>query len=438
MNLSKILKNKIAKNAVWIIVGKIVQMVIGLLVSLITARYLGPSNFGLINYGTAYTAFFMSFCTLGINSIIVKEFVDNPEKEGEIIGTTLGLRAPSSLLSAIMIVCIVCMADRGEPTTILVVALCSVGLIFHILDTFKYWFQRKLKSKVTAKASLFAYICTALYRIILLINGKNVTWFAFALSLDYICFGIVLALSYFKHGGQRLSFSFSRGKKLLKKSSSFILSGMMVAIYGQTDKIMLKQMLTAEVAGYYSTAAIVSTMWCFILAAIIDSINPSIMESHNIDVKVYEKRNKQLYAIVFYLSVFVSAIITLLAKPIIYILYGESFMGAVLPLCIITWYTAFSYLGVARNAWIVCENKQKYLKYIYLVSALANVVLNLAFIPKLGASGAALASLITQIITIVFPSILKGMRRNSVLMLEAICLKGVFEKSILTKKMRKG
>ena len=74
-----ILQNRIAKNAGWMITGKIIEMVIGLLVSLITARYLGPSNYGLISYGIAFTAFFAPVCTLGINSIIVKEFVDNPE-----------------------------------------------------------------------------------------------------------------------------------------------------------------------------------------------------------------------------------------------------------------------------------------------------------------------------------------------------------------------
>ena len=93
----------------------------------------------------------------------------------------------------------------------------------------------------------------------------------------------------------------------------------------------------------------------------------------------------------------------------------------------VTWYTAFSYLGVARNAWIVCKNSQKYLKYIYFSAAVINVLLNLLFIPILGATGAALASLITQIFTsIILPFFYKDLRENSKLMLEAILLKGVF------------
>ena len=75
-----------------------------------------------------------------------------------------------------------------------------------------------------------------------------------------------------------------------------------------------------------------------------------------------------------------SAAICLLARPFIEILYGASYLPAVQPLRIVVWYTAFSYLGVARNAWMVCENRQKYLKYLYMGAAAINVVLNLLFI----------------------------------------------------------
>jgi len=102
-----IFKSATIKNAGWLIFGKVAQMIISLLVGLLTARYLGPSNYGIINYATAYTAFFMAFCNLGINSILVKEFIDNPDREGEIIGSTLGLRALSSFVSATIIILLV-------------------------------------------------------------------------------------------------------------------------------------------------------------------------------------------------------------------------------------------------------------------------------------------------------------------------------------------
>ena len=45
--------NRVVKNASWLIMGKIAQMLINLVVGLLTARYLGPSNYGLIHYAAS-------------------------------------------------------------------------------------------------------------------------------------------------------------------------------------------------------------------------------------------------------------------------------------------------------------------------------------------------------------------------------------------------
>lgn len=428
--LSAVLKNKTIKNAGYLIAGKVIQMMFGLVVTLLTARYLGPSNYGLISYAGAYTAFFTAICTLGINNVLVKEFVDHPGEEGMVIGTTLGLRAASSIFSSLAIIGITCFIDAGEPVTIAVVALASLGMVFHIVEAFNYWFQSRLQSKVTAMATLCAYMIASVYKVFLLVTGKGVLLFALATSLDYFCLGIILFIQYKKHNGGKLQFSWEYGKKLFGKSKHFILSGMMIAIYGQTDKLMLKQMIGEAEIGYYATAVSICGMWCFILSAIIDSVYPSIMEAAKAkNEETFRKRNIQLYALVFYISVFVSICFTVLAEIVVGILYGKSYLPAVVPLRIITWYTAFSYLGVARNAWVVAKERQKYLFSIYAASAVANVVLNLLLIPAMGAAGAAIASLVAQVFTtLVVPFFIKDMKENSMMILDAIMLKDVLWK----------
>lgn len=417
---------KVVRNAGWIIAGKVFHMLLTFFIGLLSARYLGPSNYGLINYAALYITFFTALCTLGINSVIVKDFVDHPQEEGVTVGTTLVLRAASSLLSAVMIVGLVCIVDAGETLTIVVVALCSLSLLFQVFDTINYWFQARLQSKFSAIATSISYTVVSAYKVILLICRMDVRWFALATSLDYIVAAVVLLIAYRKNGGPRLVFFWEKGKQLLAGSKSFILCGMMVAIYNCTDRFMLKHMLSEAAVGYYAVATSICSMWVFVLSAIIDSMYPSIMQAHLESAAVYEKRNRQLYAIVFYLSVLVSAVITAAAGLIVRILYGEAYLPAVGPLQIITWYTAFSYLGVARNAWMVCENKQKYLTPIYIGAAATNVLLNALMIPAWGASGAAAASLITQITTIfVFPSLVRGLRPNAKMMLDAILLKNV-------------
>lgn len=420
-------QSKELKNASWLIGGRVAQMVLSLFVGLLTARYLGAANYGLISYAMAYVAFFTSLCTLGINSVIIKDFFEHPDEQGMAIGTTMTLRAVSSLLSALMIVGIVSVIDIGETETILVAALCSLSLIFQVTDTIGYWFQSRYQSKVTSIAVFFGYIIVSIYKITLLVMRKSVIWFAFSSSLDYISITLLYLIVYRKYKGPQLSFSLEKARDLLKSSYHYILSGMMVAIYSQTDKLMIKQMLNETEVGYYSVASYLCTIWFFILAAIIDSIYPTIMRLHSQSKVLYERKNKLLYALVFYISIAFSVFFTLFGELVVGRLYGQAYLPSVPILKVITWYTAFTALGVARNAWIVCENKQKYLKYMYIGAVVINIILNIILIPNFGAVGAAIASLITQIFTsLVLPLIFTGMRDNVRLMIEGITLKDIF------------
>lgn len=426
MRIKSFLLKKEASNAAWIIAGRVFQAAINFALGILTARYLMPSNYGLLNYAAAYTSFFMALCTLGINSIIVKEFIDQPKQEGEILGTALLLRTASSFGSALMIIALAFILDGGEPTTVLVVALCSIGVLPNVLETFRYWFQARLQSKVTAIAALCAHFVTALYKLFLIISGKSVAYFALATSLDYCLTGVFLYTAYRRNHGARLAATRDMAVNLLSKSVHYILPAIMISVYAQTDKFMLKQILSPRDVGYYGTAVSLCSSWCFVLNAVIESMSPGIMEVHrNGDLHAYQYKNRLLYTIVFWISTLVSVLFLCFGKPVVRLLYGIDFLPAAAPLKVITWYTAFSYLGVARNAWIVCENKQKYLIWIYLSAAFANVLLNIWLIPIWGTVGAAFASLIAQIATtMVTPFLIRPLRPNAIMMAEAIIFKG--------------
>lgn len=184
---------------------------------------------------------------------------------------------------------------------------------------------------------------------------------------------------------------------------------------------MLKQMLGETEVGYYSTAVGLCNIWVFVLSAVIQSIVPTIIKYSKENEQLFERKNRQLYTIIFYLSTVVSLFFTVFSELVIRILYGQAYLGAVVPLRIITWYTAFSYLGVARDTWIVCKGHQKYVKYMYLSAVIINIDINLILIPTMQSAGAALASLITQICTsMVLPFFIKALRPNAMLMLQAI------------------
>lgn len=393
------MKNIIFKNASWIIGCKIVQSIISLVIGMITARYLGPSNYGLINYASSLIAFVVPIAQLGLRNVLVEEIVSHPEREGVTIGTSLGMSIFASLFCWIGCILFVTVANAGERDTMIVCALYGISLIFQMIEMIQYWFQAKLLSKYTSIASLLAYTVVAIYKIVLLLAGKKVYFFALSYALDYAIISIVLIVIYIKKGSQKLKFSFSIGKKLFAKSRYYIVSSLMVTIFAQTDRIMLKMMIGNSENGYYSTAITLAGISGFVFLAIIDSMRPVIFENKKISREKFENSISVLYAIIIYLGLAQSVFFTIFAKQIVSILYGSAYLPAIPILRIITWYTSFSYMGTVRNIWMLAEEKQKYLWIINLTGAIFNLMGNYMIIPFMGAIGAAIVSVATQFFT---------------------------------------
>lgn len=427
--------NKVAKNAVWIIGGKVAQSVLALIINMLTARYLGPSNFGLITYASSLVAFVLPIMQLGFSNVLVQEIVNKPDDEGEILGTAMFLSLMSSIFCIIGVTSFAFVVNPEESETIIVCLLYSLILLFQALDHIEYWYQAKLLSKYTSTVSLVAYLTVAVYKIYLLVASKDVYWFALSNALDYALISIGGIVLYRKLGGRKLRFSWKRGKDMFARSKHYIFSSMMVTIFAQTDKIMIKMMLDESSIGYYGAAVACAGMTSFVFTAIIDSFRPAIFEGQKESKRIFKHRLTMLYSIVIYLSLAQSVVMTLFSRWIIFILYGTAYNPAISALQIIVWYTTFSYMGSVRNIWILANDKQKYLWQINMSGAIANVIINVLLIPRMGINGAAVASLITQFFTnVVVGYIIKPIRGNNKIIEEALKPKYLLDAA---KKFRK-
>lgn len=414
------MKHSVFKNAAWIIGCKIVQSLINLLIGLLTARYLGPSNYGIISYVSSIVAFAMPIMQLGLKQTLVKEFVQAPDREGEILGTALMINIISSIFCMLGSVTFVMVADAGEKQTILVCALYSLTLLFQATEMTQYWFQSKLLSKYPSIATLCAYIVVAVYKLYLLATQKSVVWFALSNVLDYFLISLILMVIYRKVGGQRLGIDWKLGRQMLSRSKYYIIPSLMVMIFQHTDRIMIKMMIGEAETGMYSAAITCIGISGFVFAAVIDSARPVILEMKTKDQALYETRVIQLYSIITCMSMAQSVGMALLAKPLVWLMYGPEYAGSARILAVAVWYITFGYYGSVRNIWILAEEKQKYLTGINIAGALANVILNFCLIPIFGAIGAAVASLVTQFFTnVIIGFIFKPIRRNNYLMVKS-------------------
>ena len=415
------LKNSAIKNASWIIVCRVMQSLISLVIGMITARYLGPSNYGVISYVSSVVAFALPIIQLGLNQTLVKEFVQTPEREGKILGTALLINIFSAVMSMAGSIAFVAFVNAGEEETLIVCALYSLTLLFQATEMTQYWFQSKLLSKYPSVAMLVAYVLVALYKIYLLVSQKSVVWFALSHVLECFLISVILMVIYVRLGNQRLSLSWRLGREMLSRSKYYIIPSLMVMIFQHTDRIMIKLMMGEAETGFYSAAITCIGISGFVFSAVIDSARPIILEAKQKNAESYEKKVTQLYSIITCISLAQSVVMTLLAKPLVLLLYGEAYGPTATILCVAVWYVTFSYYGSVRNVWILAEGKQKYLFTINVFGAVANVLLNLALIPLWGGVGAAVASLITQFFTnVIIGFIFKPIRHNNHLMIRSL------------------
>jgi O-antigen/teichoic acid export membrane protein len=418
--------NRFLGNAAWIIGGKVFQMILSLVVGMFTARYLGPENYGTISYIESFVIFFTAVSTLGFNAIIIRELVGDKKAQGEVLGSALIMRFTAGCLSSIIIVLIIALTGEGNKELIYVAFAQSLLIPFQAFDLINFWYQSKLKSKNATIAQISSYTLLITYKVYILVTGKSLIWFAFSSTLDVILAGVMLMVAYRINKGPKLNFSRSISKTLLNNGYHFMFSSIMVVIYAQTDRILIKYFIDAHAVGLYSAALKITAMWSFIPYAIIDSARPVIMSAKEKNEELYEKRLRQLYAGIIWLSIIFALFVTIFADAIISILYGEGYREAKSALTIIVWYSAASFIGTAKNIWLICEGKSKYEKYFTLCGVIWNILANIILIPIYGITGAALASLTTQFITNIFaPLIFPETRKNSLLIFESFILKRV-------------
>ncbi len=424
-------KKRVIANMSWLMGGKIVNMILSFFVSLATARYLGPSNFGSINYVAAYVSFFSSIASLGLSVIVIKEVSSGEEDDNKVIWTGILMRFLTAVASTIAVVAFFAIAKRNDPLLVPIAALESIAILASAFDTFMYWFQGKLLGKYVSIAGVIAYLAMSLYRLYLLANGADILWFAFATSVDTLVLALVLFIFYVKENGFRPVISLPLGKKLLKQSYHYLISGLIAILYSKIDQIMLGDMLDKASVGLYSAALTIAGLWGMIPSAFIQSVSPILYKNAQTDRGMFLKRLKQSYAGIWFLNVCWSLAISLFSYWVVLLLYGAEYMGARKALIIVVWYSGISSLGSLTQVYLATENKNKYINYFALAGLVTDVALNALLIPHFGITGAAVATLATYcVIHIVMPLVIKDTREAAVLILQGMIFRGVIDENM--------
>ena len=388
---------KILSNSAWVIIQHIYSMLTSLIIVALIARHLGPADYGLINYCSSLIAMFTTLSGLGLDNLIVSEIIRNPEKEGGYLGSALVMRLAASFISYPVILALIAVMNPGNHTLFIVAALQALGMIFQTYEVLVYWFRIKLKMKYISIALVAAITVNTIFRIVLLINKATVEWFALSISVQALVGGIIIAAVFAKKSDVRLKAGFRDARDILKISYNCIISSMAIIIYMEVDKIILEKMTGSANVGIYSAAVVLATCWQFIPITLIDSSRPVILEKRKTSHEAYIDQFKLLMAGVNLMAFVFALLMSCLGWIFIYFLYGRDYLGAFIPLIILSWSSFIGISGYTRTVWITGEGFYKYEKSYAVTAMILNILLDIVLIWQFGVIGAAVATLITYV-----------------------------------------
>ena len=422
----KLKKSRLAKNVSWIFFGNLAHAVLAFLLNILVARILNLNDNGMLTYAASWIAFFTSVGTLGFNGIISREFSKDEKRANDFIWSCITGRLIFALFAIVILQVIVRISSPDEHLLHIIVLCQSTSLLFGSFDIFIYWYRYKNKANITAIYRLVAFGISALWRVVAIAVIKSITLYVIGIVAETAFFIAFLIYFYRKHYTKKIFVSRKTIFLMLKMSYPFIFSAVLATIYGQADKIMLKSMIDNSSVALYNVSALIAGLVVIIPTTIIEGFRPDIMDAKISDEALYGRRMRQLYAIIFWSCIAYGIFITVFAKQIILILYGEKYIGAVSSLSLIVWYTSFSYFGAINNVYMVAEDVVKWVQVTTLAGALLNIVLNYFMIGIWGIVGAAFASLVTQIFAnFILMAVIPDLRKGFGFMVKGIALRGI-------------
>jgi O-antigen/teichoic acid export membrane protein len=422
------------KNTSWMMAEQFLRIIAGLFVGIWVARYLGPEQFGLFSYALAFTAIFGGVAKLGLDGIMVRELIKHPEKTDTYLGTAFWLKILGAFLVMGIMAAIIPFTSN-DATTNLFILIIAAGLVFQSFEVVEFFFQSQVLAKIVSICKVLQLTLSSIIKIYLVLSEAELIYFVLVTAFD----ALSLAISYFiayklrKNPVFYKHYDFSIAKQLLKDSWPLIFTAIFTMLYARIDQIMIKEMLGEYEVGLYSASIRLTEAWLFVPVIISASLFPAIVAAKNISQALYEERLMRLYTLIVVIGFIVCLLTTAFSEFILRLLFGVAFVEGSSVLAIRVWETLFAAIGVVSSKWIIAENLQSLTVKIIIAGALINVLLNYLTIPVWGIEGAAFASLISIIFTvIILPFLIKKLRGNVVFRINAIFFIGLYR--LMNKK----
>jgi len=388
-------------NMGWMMASQIIASVCAFVWTIVTAWYLGPSDYGAFGAAVSFAALFGIIIDFGLPTYLVRAISTDFENEHLYMDNAVSLKLFLSVLyiTAVYIALLVLGWESKLIIICLLVAFENLIKSYHAVLFSS--FQAHEKMKYQAITNTVLNILTLIFIILVTFTDFALMGIVFA----YI-FANFIALLYEIYALEKhtvrpnLSFDFEFYKVLLKAGLPFALTGMFYTIYYSIDLVMITQFSTTYATGLYNSAykliTVLSLFYTIYTSVIFPVMSKMFVDEKNLLNFSFVKSIKYLSLITIPIAIF-----TLFYGYDIIAIYGAEYIEAGGVLKILIWTVCFLFINGACSMVLNASHKEYSVTKIYTAAAIFNICLNMVLIPTYDVYGASVATVLSEILILI-------------------------------------
>ena len=389
------------KNFFSLFVGNLLIHVLGFVTMAYLARRLAVDGFGRLVFAQAIAQYFALIGNFGLNRFGIREIARDKDRIEETVNCVVTLQTVLSILAALLLALFAFLLPRPLGDKVLI---SFYGFNIILTAVFLDWTFKGLEKMEIVGSALFLLASLNTVLVFSLVKNEAGILLMPLIAATSMAAAIAIpATSYIqRYGWPRPSFNWTAWRRALAVGLPIFTSIILTQVFYSLDTIMLGFMKTDRIVGLYSAA--------YKIIFTIISLGGLLQETLYPIVSRFYKDSSEKLAILLNISakIYVSMAIpmgvggTVLAKPMIELIYGKSYVEATVALQILIWSVVLILISFTFGLTLLaCDQERKYMVGVALGAA-ANIIVNLFLIPPLGMIGAAIATVIAQALVTIY------------------------------------
>jgi len=387
---------QVLKNFSLLVLSELWVKVITFVLFIYLGRVLDPEDYGYLSYLMALTSYFLIFIELGLPKLGTREVAAHPQLSRSFlqaitqIKLLLFLGVGSFWLIYVLLV--------EPPQYKLAGSLMAFYLFTRAID-FQWYLQAEQRFDLIAKLKVFRAAILLLSLLVLLFVPSLLVYVLFFNLSAFIPlywymhrFGITEHLLDIRN---LFTIKSSRMSLLLKKSLPLATSSFLILMYYNLDTILLRYMIDLQAVAAYNAAY--KLVFAFIIAR---NLLHSVVFPRMAKSKMEWKEDK-LFLVLGLLAAFV--IVTFAAffsEEILQLVYAGKYNASAKVFFILSLTAAVLWINLFFPAFFIAIKREYFYLKVQLLTTLLNLTANLLLIPRYGIEGAAWATLIADVVSL--------------------------------------